>query len=124
VGGGTALKERNMPSAAAQIIVTIIPIVGIVMGGVVIFFFLFWNHKQRMLIIEKGQYVKIDFDLSTFSLFAGLVLTSIGVCLVVFFVILEGFSYPVLSGLVPFSLGVSLLVFFGIRGRTNKDSNG
>jgi hypothetical protein len=113
-----------MPSTAAQIIVTIIPIVGIVMGGVVIFFFLFWNHKQRMLIIEKGQYVKSEFDLSTFSLFAGLVLTSVGLCLVIFFVILEGFSYPVLSGLAPLSLGVSLLVFFAIRGRINKDSNG
>jgi len=113
-----------MPSTAAQIIVTIIPIVGIVMGGVVIFFFLLWNHKQRMLIIEKGHYVKMEFDLATFSLFAGLVLTSVGACLVIFFVMLEGFSYPVLSGLVPFSLGASLLVFFAIRGRTSKDSNG
>jgi hypothetical protein len=113
-----------MPSTAAQIIVTIIPIVGIVMGGVVIFFFLYWNHKQRMLIIEKGQYQKTEFDLSTFSLFAGLVLTSIGVCLVLFFVILEGFSYPVLSGLAPLSLGVSLILYYVIRGRTNKDSNG
>jgi len=113
-----------MPSTAAQIIVTIIPNVGIVMGATVIFFFLLWNHRQRMLIIEKGQYVKTEFDLSTFSLFSGLVLTCIGVCLVVFFVLLEGFSYPVLSGLVPLSLGVSLLIFFAIRITMNKDSNG
>ena len=113
-----------MPSAAAQIIVTIIPIVGIVMGGIVIFFFLLWNHKQRMLIIEKGQYVKTEFDFSTFSLFSGLVLTSIGACLVIFFVMLEGFSYPVLSGLMPLSLGVSLLIFFAIRVTMNKDKNG
>jgi hypothetical protein len=113
-----------MPSTAAQIIVTIIPIVGIVMGGIVIFFFLLWNHRQRMLIIEKGQYVKTEFDLSTFSLFSGLVLTFIGVSLVLFFVLLEGFSYPVLSGLVPLSLGVSLLIFFAIRAGMNKESNG
>jgi hypothetical protein len=113
-----------MPSTAAQILITVIPIVGIVMGGVVIFFFLLWNHKQKMLIIEKGQYVKSEFDYSTFSLFAGLVLTCIGVCLVVFFVILEGFSYPVLSGLAPLSLGVSLLIFYAIRAKMNKDTNG
>ena len=77
-----------------------------------------------MLILEKGQYVKNDFDFNTFSLFAGLVLTSVGACLVIFFVILEGFSYPVLSGLIPLSVGVSLLVYFTIRVKMNKDRNG
>lgn len=113
-----------MPSTAAQVLITIIPIVGIVAGSVVLFFFLYWNHKQRVLIIEKGAYRKSVFDYSTFSLFAGLVLTSIGACLVVFFVILEGFTYPVLSGLIPLSLGVSLLIFFGIKARMNKSGNG
>ncbi len=112
-----------MPSAAAQILVTVIPIVGIVMGGVVLFFFLYWNYKQRILIIEKGLYVKVVFDFVSFSLFSGLVLTSIGVSLMVFFVILEGFTYPVLSGLIPFSLGVSMLVFFGIRMKMIKNKN-
>ncbi|MBN2159065.1 MAG: hypothetical protein JW807_06695 [Spirochaetes bacterium] len=113
-----------MPSTAAQVLVTVIPIVGIVTGGVVLFFFLYWNYKQRLLIIEKGAYRKSEFDYSTFSLFSGLVLTSIGACLVVFFVILEGFTYPVLSGLIPLSLGVSLLIFFGIKARMNKSGNG
>ncbi len=113
-----------MPSAAAQILVTVIPIVGIVTGGVLLFFFLLWNHKQKVLMIEKGQYSKIEFDLTTFSLFSGLVLTSIGACLMIFFIILEGFTYPVLSGLIPFSLGVSLLVFFTVRVTTGKESNG
>lgn len=112
-----------MPSAAAQVIVTIIPIVGIVTGGVVLFFFLYWQYKQRMLILEKGQYVKNDFDFNTFSLFAGLVLTSVGASLVVFFVILEGFSSPVLSGLIPLSVGISLLVYFTIRAKMNKGRN-
>src|SRR4030043_399545 len=112
-----------MPSKAAQVIITVIPIVGIVMGGIVLFFFLYWHHKQRVLIIEKGRYEKKEFDFNSFSLFAGLVLASIGICLVVFFVILEGFTYPVLSGLIPFSLGASLLIFFVIRINMNKDNN-
>lgn len=110
-----------MPSAAAQILVTVIPIVGILMGGIVLFFFLYWNYKQRILIIEKGHYAKNVFDFISFSLFTGLVLTSVGASLVVFFVILEGFTYPVLSGLIPFSVGISLLVFFGIRTRMIKN---
>ena len=113
-----------MPSTAAQVLITVIPIVGIVTGGIVLFFFLYWHHKQKVLIIEKGQYRKIEFDFDTFSLFAGLLLTSIGACLMIFFLILEGFTYPVLSGLIPFSLGVSLLVFFIIRVNTDKGRNG
>ena len=104
-----------MPSTAAQVIVSIIPIVGIVMGAVVIFFYLLWNYKQRILLIEKGQYQRIVFDINTFSLFSGLILTSIGTSLVIFFMVKEGFSYGVLSGIVPLSLGVSMLIFFAVR---------
>ena len=105
----------SSPSTAAQVIISIIPIVGIVMGGIVIFFFLLWNNKQRLLIIEKGFYKKTNFDLETFSLFSGLILTAIGISLIIFFIIKDGFTYGVLSGLIPFSIGVSLLIYFKIK---------
>ena len=104
-----------MPSTAAQVIVTVIPIVGIVFGCLVIFFYLFWNHKQKVLLIEKGLYKKIDFDLEAFSLFTGLLLSCIGGSLVGFFIVMEGFTYSVLSGLIPLSTGISLIIFFLVR---------
>ncbi|HOW81319.1 MAG TPA: hypothetical protein PK573_02055 [Spirochaetota bacterium] len=104
-----------MPSTAAQIIVTIIPIVGIVFGCLVIFFFLFWNHKQKVLLIEKGLYKKADFDLDAFSLFAGLLLTCIGASLLLFFFVMQGFSYGVLSGLIPLATGIGLIIYFSVR---------
>ncbi len=106
---------ENLPSQAAQIIVTIIPIVGIIMGCLVIIFYLLWNHKQKLLMIEKNLLRKKEFDVDSFSLFSGLLLTSIGASLVTFFLIWEGFSYAVLSGLIPLSIGISLVVFFIIR---------
>ncbi len=106
---------ENVASAAAQVIVTVIPIVGIVMGSLVIFFYLFWNHKQKVLMIEKNLLKKSDFDIDSFSLFSGLILVSIGISLVIFFIIKEGFSYGVLSGLIPLAIGASLIVFFVIR---------
>jgi len=112
-----------MPSAAAQVIVSVIPIVGIVMGSLVLFFFLYWNHRQKILLIEKGMYVKPIFDLDAFSLFAGLILTCIGGVLVAFFLILEGFTYPVLGGLIPLSLGVGFLVFYIIRAHSGRTSD-
>lgn len=112
-----------MPSAAAQVIVTIVPIVGIVFGCTVIFFYLYWSYKQKMLLIEKGNFKKNEFDLDSFSLFSGLVLLFLGASMVLFFLVKEGFSYALLSGLIPLAVGISLILFFVIRIGLNKRSN-
>lgn len=105
------------PSTAAQVIVSVIPIVGIVMGCAVIFFYLLWNYKLKVHLIEKGLYSTVPFDMDTFSLLAGLVLFILGIALTIFFLVIDGFSYGVLSGLIPVSIGLSLLIFFSVRCR-------
>jgi hypothetical protein len=102
-------------STAAQVIVTIIPIVGIVMGSVVIFLYLIFNHKQKIAMIEKGLVKQKPLDLTTLSLFSGLVLIGVGLSLSIFYIIKEGASYGLLSGLIPLSIGISLLGFFLIK---------
>lgn len=109
------------PSAAAQIIVTIIPIVGIVLGCTVLFFYLLYSHREKMLMIEKGLIKKTNFDIDLFSLFAGLLLTGIGLCLTIFFQLKEGISYGTLSGIIPLACGLSLIVFYTIRIKTEKN---
>jgi hypothetical protein len=110
-------------SVAAQVIVTIIPIAGIFMCGTVIFFYIFYNHKQKMLMIEKGISEKNKFDLDTFSLFTGLLLFAIGICLTIFFRMKEGMSYGLLSGIIPLSCGISLICYYCIHIFTNKKSD-
>jgi hypothetical protein len=103
------------PSTAAQVIISIIPIVGIVMGCAVIFFYLLWSYKLKIHMIDKGIYKRVPFDMDTFSLLSGLVLFILGLVLMIFFLVKDGFSYGVLSGLIPVSIGVSLLIFFIVR---------
>ncbi|MCL2558597.1 MAG: hypothetical protein FWE09_08985, partial [Treponema sp.] len=74
-------------SAAAQVIIAVIPIVGITMGAVVVFFYLLWGHRRRTLLIRAGQYARPTFDLFSFSLLAGLLLTAVGISLTVFLAI-------------------------------------
>jgi hypothetical protein len=105
---------NGAPSFAAQVIVTIIPIVGIVMGAVVIFFYLLWTHKERMTLIEKGLYQPRKIDLYAFCLLAGLLLLAVGLVLSVLFVAIDGLGYSLLGGLIPLSLGVSFIVFYGL----------
>jgi hypothetical protein len=112
---------NQTPSAAAQILVAVIPTVGIVAGSVVIFFWMLWAHRQRMLMIEKDQLQRRSFDLQAFSLLTGLLLFGIGASLMLFFLLKEGLSYGVLSGIIPLSIGASLIVFFIIRRNMRRD---
>ena len=105
----------NIPSTAAQIMITIIPIVGIVTGGIVIFFFLLWSYRQKIRMIEKGIRPGGNFDLQTFALLTGLLTFILGILLFFFFLFMEGVSYSLLGGLVPLSIGISFLLFFMIK---------
>ncbi|MDR2730720.1 MAG: hypothetical protein LBB81_07480 [Treponema sp.] len=103
---------EQLTVGAAQVIISIIPIVGIVMGSVVIFFYLLWNHRRKTLLIKAGQYNKPVFDLRSFSLLCGLLLSSVGTALTVLLSILEGASYGLLGGIIPLSMGVGLLTYY------------
>jgi hypothetical protein len=102
-------------SSAAQVIIAIIPIVGIVMGSVVIFFYLLWNHRRRTLLIKAEQFNRPAFDLLSFSLLTGLLLSCVGIALTVFLIIIQGTTYGLLGGIIPLSAGAGLLVYYGIK---------
>jgi len=102
-------------SATAQVLIAIIPIVGIVMGSVVIFFYLLWNHRRKILMIKAGQDTRPNFDLLAFSLLCGLLLSSVGVALTVFLSIIREVSYGLLGGIIPLAMGIGLLTHYVIR---------
>lgn len=109
------IMENAITSETAQIIISIIPIVGIAIGGIVIFFYILWHHHEVKLRIKNGTYRTYNFDLRAFSLLTGLLLTGIGLILTILFVCIEGFSYILLGGLIPFAVGVCLLLFYKIN---------
>ncbi|MGQ9843920.1 MAG: DUF6249 domain-containing protein [Spirochaetota bacterium] len=110
----------STPSEAVQILVTVIPIVGIVAGSAVLFSFLYFNHKQKMFSIEKGVYQKISFDFDAFSLFTGFLLSGAGAALTLFFLLKEGMSYGLIGGLVPLGLGISFILYYFVKSKTTK----
>ena len=87
------------------------------MGSVVIFFYLLWNHRRRILLIKAGQYKRPDFDLYTFSLLAGLLLGSTGTTLTIFLALITEPGYGLLGGITPLSIGIGLLSFYVIKRR-------
>ncbi|MBU0934026.1 MAG: hypothetical protein KKI09_16210 [Spirochaetes bacterium] len=108
--------------AASQVMVAVIPIVGIVMGSVVIFFYALWAHKEKMAMIERGMYQVQPFDLHMFSLLVGVLLSTIGLVISLVFFLVSGFSYAMLGGLIPLSLGAGFLVFFSLWARRRSEA--
>ena len=111
---------ESIPSAAVQILIVVIPIVAIVMGSVVVFFYLLWRHKQNLKMIEQGMQPPTSFDLKSFSLVAGLISAGVGFVLSVFFVLTDGAAYSLLGGLIPLAVGVSLLAYYLLRNNESR----
>lgn len=105
----------NMTSPAAQVIIAVIPIVGIVIGGTVVFFSLLWRHSEKKLQIKAGTYQKEQFNLKAYSLLLGLLLVSVGAALSLFFAVAEGLHTALLGGLIPLFIGISLIVFYKVN---------
>ena len=84
---------------AAQIIISIIPIVGIAFAATLIFFALLWKHSENKASIQRGTYKPAHFNLKVFSLLTGLCLIGVGTVLTVMFLILEPLSWSLLGGL-------------------------
>lgn len=110
-----------MQSAAAQVIIAIVPIVGIFIGGIVVFFYLLWRHHEIKLQIKTGTYITPQRNFKALALFCGLTLTSVGLILTLVFGILNRLSYSVLGGLLPFVTGVSSLLFYKLNPEFHTD---
>lgn len=104
-----------MQSVAAQVIIAIVPIVGIFIGGIVVFFYLLWRHHEVKLQIKTGTYIEPKRNFKALSLFCGLTLTSVGLILTLVFGILDHLSYTMLGGLLPFVIGISSLLFYKLN---------
>ena len=103
---------------AVQIIIAVIPIVGIVMGSVLVFFYFLWQHKQIMLQIKTNTYIRPVVNIRLFCLLLGIMLTVIGCALFGLFYFIAGIGYILLGGLIPLALGISLTLFYAMTRRS------
>ncbi len=102
-------------SVASQVMVAVIPIVGIVMGCVVVFFYVLWSHREKMMMIERNVYNPVPFDVDAFSLLVGILLTAVGIVLSGVFFAVSRLGFALLGGLIPLSIGIGFLAFYRVR---------
>lgn len=104
-----------MQSVEAEILIAVLPIVGIFIAGVVVFFYLLWRHHEIKLQIKTGTYITPVRNFAALSLFCGITLTFVGLILTVMFGFLDRLSYSMLGGLLPLSIGLSCLIFYKLN---------
>lgn len=114
--------NTQITSIAAQVIISIVPIVGICFGAVIVFFYLLWRHHETKLQIKTGTFVPKKINFAAFALLTGLLLSGIGLMLTTVFAIIDGFSYSILGGLIPLICGACLLIFYSIFPDFHKDN--
>lgn len=100
---------------AAQVLLSLIPIVGIVASAVILFFTILWRHRENKLRMIQHTYKEPKINLQVFSLLTGLCLTGIGIVLTLIFALIQGLSYSLLGGLVPLALGIMFIIFYKLN---------
>ena len=110
-----ALQSANT-TPSAQVILSVVPISGIVFGFVLLFFYFLWQYRIKKELIKNDKFVPVQWGihLRTLSLLVGLLSTMVGLPMTILFLMVEGVSYGVLGGLIPFSVGIGLLIFYGV----------
>ena len=100
-------------SGAADILLSLVPIIGIVFGTTLLFFYFYWQHQQKKELIKHDQYIPYSSDRwRTVSLLMGCLSGVIGVAISILFLLLDGLSYALFGGLIPFATGMGFLFFY------------
>ena len=103
--------RRMVPGA--QILISVLPMVAIIVLGIVAFFYMKWEHQKRMLIIEKGG-TPPPKRFNEKLLLIGLLSLFIGIGLTIFFILQIGVSNALLGGIVPLAAGLGIFTYFMI----------
>lgn len=105
--------------SAAAIIISIVPVLGVVLGAVLLFFFFLWQYRFRKELIKADQYHPRMWDhLRIISLLIGSISSFIGLPMFLLFYFIDGLAYSALGGLIPLSAGLGLLAFYYISGKS------
>ncbi len=112
------VDENVVP--AAQVIMSLFPIIGVIMATFLLFFYILWHHKQTVLLIKTGMYKPSKMDFLNICLLSGILLLVLGLALTIFFIAIERRDYTLLLGLLPFSIGLSLLIYYKLSDKTKK----
>jgi hypothetical protein len=100
-------------NAAAQILIAVLPTVAVITFGVLAFFYLMWDYRQNVKLIESGASPRRGHFAESLLLF-GIVAVFIGTGLLVFFLVSSGVTSALLGGIIPLAAGLGIVLHWVI----------
>ncbi len=111
-------------SLVAQILLASLPLAALVLVGVLVFFWMLWDHKRRLMIIARGGTPPPRLRPERLML-TGFILLFVGGALILFFRATQGTGQPMLIGVVPAAAGAAIVVYQRLaRGAATRDRDG
>lgn len=98
-------------SQTAEVLISSLPLVAVVVLGILFFFNLLWDYKKSRLIIERGG-TPPPKNIEEKILLIGIVSLFVGLGLMVFFIIYAGLSDSLLGGIIPTMVGMGIIVHY------------
>ncbi len=109
----TAAQLYSGGCTAAQVLVSLVPMLGVIFGSTLLFFFLLWQYRLRKELIRTNQYVPTFFPhIRSLSLLFGSLSVAAGLPLTLLLFMIDGLTYGLLEGLIPLSVGGGLFLFY------------
>lgn len=106
-------QQASPASEASQVLLSLVPVLGVVLGCTLLFFFFLWQYRIRRELIRTGQYTPVFVtNIRVLSLLIGLLAIFSGLPMTVLFYLLEGVSYALLGGVLPLFAGIAFLLFY------------
>jgi hypothetical protein len=106
-------------SEASQIILSLVPLIGVLFGTFLFFSLFYFYHKQKMLMIEQKLYKPIRLNWSLIMVLAGFIIFLAGVAITLVFILNRDFGHELLGGLIPFAVGLAILLTYFVSNKVN-----
>ncbi len=106
------LVKPEIMSNAAQIILAVVPIIGVLFGAALFFSLFYFYHKQKMLMIEKEIYKPLRLNWNLIFIVSGFIFMLSGVAITVVFIINGSTGYELLGGGVTLGVGVAIILSY------------
>jgi len=102
-------------SRAAQVLISLLPLVSVVIVGILYFFYLLWEYRKAQMLIERGESAPPS-RFNERMLLIGIVSLCVGAGLLIYFLLKEGISDALLGGIIPIAAGAGILIYYRIVG--------
>ena len=112
-------EKVNELGAVAQVLIAVLPLAGIVFVSVLVILALIYDHKRRILLIEKGMQ-PVPFNFNEKLLLIGIVALCVGAGLTVFFALANGISNALLGGIIPLTSGIGIIIYYAVISKKKK----